>query len=99
MYYKIDAETFAISLYDGIAAEPFQFQPDYPNLDKFDSYAEAEEWAKSAIKSHDPDYGFYPPDGKGLPEKPKPTEAQILESKLQRTGLTVSELKTLLGLE
>ncbi len=99
MYYEIDQTTFAISLYDGVNPEPFQFQPDYPNTDKFDSYAEAEEWAKLAIKSHDPDYGFYAPNGKGLAGEAKPTEAQILESKLARTGLSVNDLKTLLGLE
>jgi hypothetical protein len=99
MHYEINDKTFAISFYDGINPEPFQFQPDYPNLDKFDSYEEAETWAKLAIKSHDPAYGFYAPNGKGLAGEAKPTEVQILESKLGRTGLTVNDLKTLLGLE
>ena len=98
MYYEIDSKTFAIKLFDGINPEPFQFQPDYPNLDKFDSYEEAEEWAKLAIKSHDPDYGFYPPNGKGLTGEAKLTETQQIEAKLAATGLSVAELKQLLGL-
>jgi len=98
MRYEIDKETYAVYLYDGVNPEPFQFQPDYPNLDKFDSYEEAEEWAKLAIKSHDPDYGFYPPNGKGLAPEAKPTEAEIRIAKLKQTGLTVDDLKALLGL-
>ena len=99
MYYEIDKTTFAVSLYDGINPEPFQFQPDYPNMDKFDSYEEAENWAKLAIKSHDPSYGFFAPVGKGLIGDAKPTKDQILQSKLANTGLTVDDLKTLLGLK
>jgi hypothetical protein len=98
MKYEIDPVTFAINIYDGKNPEPFWFQPDYPNGDKFDSYAEAETWAKLAVKSHDPTYGFYAPNGKGLDGEAKPTEAQMLAAKLQRTGLTVDDLKTLLGL-
>ena len=98
MYYEINEKTFAIHLYDGIAPEPFQYQPDYPNTDKFDSYKEAEEWAKLAIKSHDPLYLFFAPAGKGIAGEAKPTEAQKREAKLTQTGLTVADLKLLLGL-
>jgi hypothetical protein len=98
MRYEIDKETYAVSLYDDKNPEPFQFQPDYPNLDKFDSYEEAEEWAKLAIKSHDPEYGFFAPNGKGLAGEAKPTEEQIRISKLAQTGLTVDDLKALLNL-
>ena len=68
-------------------------------MDKFDSYAEAETWAKLAIKSHDPAYGFFAPTGKGLVGEAKPTEKQIREAKLAATGLSVNDLKTLLGLK
>lgn len=98
MRYEIDNETYAISIYDDINSEPFWYQPDYPNLDKFDSYEEAEEWAKIAIASYDDSYGFLPPDGKNTGLKPKPTEQEKLEAKLNATGLTVDDLKTLLGL-
>lgn len=98
MFYEIDPETFAIKLYDGINAEPFQYQPDYPNLDKFDSYEEAEEWAKLAIKSHDPNYGFYPPNGKGLEPEAKLSDEELREAKLKALGLSVEDLKNLLGL-
>jgi len=98
MRYEIDSETFAISIYQNGADIPFWFQPDYPNGDKFDSVEEAEIWANLAVASHDPDYGFTPPDGKGLPENPKPTEEEILLAKLARTGLTVEDLKNLLAL-
>jgi hypothetical protein len=97
MRYEINKETFAIHLYDDINPDPFQYQPDYPNTDKFDSYAEAEDWAKLAIKSRDPLYLFFAPNGKGIAGEAKPTERQIMENKLAAIGLTVEELKLLLG--
>jgi hypothetical protein len=98
MHYEIDETTFAISFYDGINPEPFQYQPDYPNLDKFDSYEEAEHWANLALLAHDPEYGFFAPNGKGLSGEPKPTQEDIRIAKLAQTGLTVDDLKALLGL-
>ena len=76
MYYNIDSETFAISIFNDGEDVPFQFQPDYPNLDKFDTYEEAETWAKLQIKSFDENEP-YAPDGKGLPGKPKPTAEEV----------------------
>jgi len=99
MYYTIDPESFAIYLYDGVNQEPFQFQPDYPNLDKFESYEEAENWAKAAIASHDPDCEYLPPDGKSIPARKKPTAQEISQAKIERLGFTVEELRTLLGIE
>jgi hypothetical protein len=98
MNYEINPDTFAVSIYDGINPEPFWFQPNYPNNDPFDSVEEAEDWAKLAVKSHDPDYGFFAPNGKGLAGEPKPTEAEMAVAKLARIGLTLDELKTILGL-
>ena len=98
MRYEVDAKTFAISIYQDGADVPFWFQPDYPNGDKFDSLAEAKTWAELAVKSQDENYGFTPPDGKGLPENPKPTKEQVLAARLAQTGLSVDDLKLLLGL-
>jgi hypothetical protein len=58
---------------------PFLFQPDYPNLDPFDSKEEAENWAKLAIAAFEPDEP-YAPAGKGLPGEPKQTLEQIAEA-------------------
>lgn len=99
MYYEIDENTYAINFYDGVNVEPFQYQPHYPNGDSFDSYEEAEEWAKLAIKAHDPNYGFFAPNGKGLEPERKPTESEIREMRLKAIGLTVDDLKALLNLE
>ena len=98
MYYEIDKTTFAVNVYDGINPEPFWYQPQYPNGDSFDSYQEAEEWAKLAVKTHDPNYLFQVPNGKGLAGEPKPTEEEIAQHKLASTGFTIDELKSLLGL-
>jgi len=98
MYYEINKDTFAVNIYDGINPEPFWYQPDYPNTDPFDSFEEAEAWAKLAVKSHDPDYGFFAPNGKGIPGEAKPTEAEMTQAKLARLGFTAEELKSILGL-
>ena len=98
MKYEIDPLTFAVNIFDGKNPEPFWYQPDYPNGDKFDSFDEAEAWAKLAVKSHDPEYGFYAPNGKGLPGESKPTEQELTIKKLERVGLSVDDLKSLLGL-
>jgi ABC-type transport system substrate-binding protein len=97
MNYTIDNETFAINIYDGVNPEPFWYQPDYPNGDKFDSYNEAESWAELAIKSMDAEYLYFPPNGKNLEPKAKPTPQEIAQAKLQKAGLSVDELKLLLN--
>jgi hypothetical protein len=97
IYHTIDPTTFAISIFDGINEEPFNYQPNYPNGDAFDSVEEATAWAEEAIKSHDPSYGFYPPSGKGVSGEPKPTPAQMAEARLASIGLSVDDLKALLA--
>lgn len=98
MRYEIDPTTFAISIYEEAKDVPFWYQPDYPNTDKFDSYEEAEQWALSAIQSYNADYPFYAKDGKNLEPRKKPTKQEILESKVQQLGLSIDELKSVLGL-
>lgn len=97
MRYEID-EKNEIRIYDDINAEPFWYQPHYPNGDAFDSVEEATTWAELAIQSLDPEYGFFAPDGKGLEGRTKPTPLEIAESKLAGLGLTVDDLKALLGI-
>lgn len=87
MRYEIDQKTFAVSIFDNDSDVPFWFQPDYPNYDTFDSYEEAEEWAKLAILSHDENYGFYAPEGKNIPGKPKPTAEEKSAARLKRESL------------
>jgi hypothetical protein len=98
MHYEIDETTFAVNIYDGVNPEPFWYQPQYPNGDTFDSYEEAEEWAKAAMASQNPEHPFFAPNGKNMAPSRKPDEKQMLEMKLAATGLTVDDLKTLLGL-
>ena len=42
MHYEIDESTYAIKIFDGVNAEPFMFQPHYPNGDSFDSFEHLE---------------------------------------------------------
>ena len=75
MNYTID-ETFAVRVFNDGEDVPFLFQPHYPNTDKFDTYEEAEAWAKLFVASLEPD-APYVPNGKGLAGQPKPTAEEI----------------------
>jgi len=99
MRYEIEADTFAVRVFNNGETVPFWFQPDYPNGDKFDTFAEAEVWAKLAVKSHDPTYGFEFPEGKGMAGKAKPTEEEKLLQRMGLGGTSVADLKRILGLE
>ena len=47
MRYEVDSETFAIKIYNDGDDVPFQFQPDYPNGDKFDSVEDGvDDWVE-----------------------------------------------------
>lgn len=77
MRYEINPETFAVSIYQYDEIVAFWFQPDYPNYEKFDTFAEAKEWAELAIESQTNQNAPYPPNGKGLVGESKPTAAQL----------------------
>ena len=77
MIYDINPTTFAVSIYNDGETVPFWYQPDYPNWDKFNSFDEAETWAKLAVASHTDAFAPYAPNGKGLIGNPKPTAEEI----------------------
>jgi hypothetical protein len=101
--YEIDdADGFAIKLWDtdfpNENNEPIMYQPHYPIGEVWESKEEAISWAEAKIAEiSDPD-APYAPVGRGIPATPKPTEEQIREAKLASLGLTVEELRALLGL-
>ena len=102
MHYEINSDTLAISIYDEINPEPFWFQPDYPNGDKFDSLEEATAWAEAAIASHQEGATVNPPNGKNLPGEPKlnlTAIAQAREALLTKLGITEDEARLLLSLQ
>jgi hypothetical protein len=79
MRYTVD-EKNEVRIYDDGAEFPFWYQPDYPNGDKFDSFEEAETWAKLAVASYQENEPFAP-DGKGMPGRAKPTAEEIANYK------------------
>jgi len=96
MRYEIDAETFAISIFEDGQDIPFQYQPSYPNGDSFDSFEEAENWAIASIAAHSPEVSFYAPDGKN--QEPKQKVNYVDRSDLmQRLGITEEEVRLLLS--
>jgi hypothetical protein len=96
MRYEIDPVNFAISIFENGSDVPFQYQPDYPNLDKFDTYEEAEAWAQASIAAHALDATHYAPNGKGLaPEPIVPSAIASGKAKLEALGLTPEEITAL----
>ena len=95
--YTIDPQTFAINFYDNAIeqVEPYQYQPCYPNGDKFDSVAEATQWAELSIAAHNADVMEYAPNGKGLAPELK-ADPLAKEKLLAKLGLTADEFATLL---
>ena len=97
MRYEIENNN-TVKIYDDINQEPFWLQPSYPNGDTFDSFEEAASWAELAIASQTDESAPFPPNGKGQTGLPKPTPEEIRQAKLERIGLSVDDLKILLGL-
>ena len=93
MRYEISSNN-EVSLYNIGTLAPFQFQPNYPNGDSFDTPAEAETWAQLAIASFDPTQPFAP-DGKGLLGKPKkpPMPTDGLMYSWDESALAWTEMK------
>lgn len=95
MRYEIDQATFAVSIFNDGEDIPFQYQPQYPNGDAFDSYEEAETWAQAAVASHDPNVNFYAPDGKNIEPKQK-VNYEARNELIARLDLSPEELNLLL---
>jgi hypothetical protein len=100
--YEIDTEdrnaVYMWDLDNTTQTAPFMYQPHYPNGDAWASYEDAENWALLKIAELTDSSAPFAPAGYGLPSQPKPTEEEIRAMKLQATGLTVDDLKALLGL-
>lgn len=94
MRYTVDSDTFAINIYNDNEDVPFQYQPDYPNGDKFDSMEEATAWAEASIAAHDPNVLVYAPNGKGLAGEAK-EDPSIKANLIAKLGLTEDEAKIL----
>jgi hypothetical protein len=100
MRYTVDETSFAIHIYNDGDDVPFQFQPDYPNGDKFDSVEEASAWAEASIAAHSADVKVNAPNGKGLAGEPKLDLEAIAQARaelLAKLGITEEEAKLLLG--
>ena len=101
--YEIDDnDNFAIRLWDldnpNENNEPFMYQPHFPNGDVWESHDEAESWAQAKVLEMTDESAPFAPAGRGWEPQPKPTPEEIRVMKLERLGLTVEDLKALLGL-
>jgi hypothetical protein len=94
MRYEVNADNFEIYFWDDVNSDPYQYQPTYPNGDTFDSVEEATAWAEASLAAHNPEVGFYAPNGKGLEPEAKPNLA-AKEELINVLGLTPEELALL----
>jgi hypothetical protein len=97
MRYEIDPTTYAIKIYEDGSDTPFQFQPDYPNGDPFDSVEEATTWAEASIAAHSDECLVYAPNGKGLAGEAKP-DPKAAEKVLAKLGISLEEAMSLFNL-
>jgi len=96
MRYEVNESNFEIYFWDDRNPEPYQYQPNYPNGDSFDSFEEATAWADASIAAHDPSVGFYAPSGKGVAAEAK-VDTTAKDQLLSELGLTPAQ-RTILGL-
>jgi hypothetical protein len=97
MRYEVDQTTYAIKIYEDGSDVPFQFQPDYPNGDPFDSVEEASAWAEASIAAHSDECLVYAPNGKGLAGEAKP-DPRAAEKVLAKLGISLEEAMSLFNL-
>ena len=97
--YEIDDnDNFTISCWQDDIPDPFLLQPHWPNGELFASHAEAEQWITEKLEEIEDPTAPYATDGPGLSRFPRPTAEELAVSKLRQVGLTVEDLKALLGL-
>lgn len=95
--YRID-ENNAIYIYTEGIEEPIFFQPHWPDTTPWADQAEATAWAEAKIAEVtdlDAPMAGLSPD---KPTMPKPTPFEMAENNLRAMGLSVNDLKLLLGL-
>lgn len=93
-----DSSGFAVRLYENGADAPFLYQPHWPSGDLWSSRQEASDWGNAYITSITDENAPYAPGGPGQEPQPKPTPLEIAQNKLGAVGLSVDDLKALLGL-
>jgi hypothetical protein len=98
-HYEVDeTDGNTIRIFDGTSEVPFILQPHWPDGTPWATKQEAENWATATIASNNPDE---PMDAGFSPSQPlvaKKTPQELAAMRLQATGLTVDDLKALLGL-
>jgi hypothetical protein len=99
MRYEIDEnDGFAIRILHNGAELPVIFQPDWPDGTPWASKEEASAWAELKIGEFDINHTIRAGSSPSEPSKPRPTKAEEVEFALARLGVTVDDLKQVLGL-
>ena len=98
-YYEVDeTDGNTIRIYDGVSTVPFILQPHWPDGTPWATKQEAENWATATIASNNPDEPMEAGHSPLQPLVAKKTPQELAAMRLQATGLTVDDLKALLGL-
>lgn len=94
MRYEVNESNFEIYFWDDVNAEPYQYQPNYPNGDFFDSVEEATAWAEASIAAHSLESEFYAPLGKNI-EPQKKVRSEEKEYLINSLNLTEEQKRIL----
>lgn len=90
MYNYVINESNTVEVFIDGQELPMLRQPNYPNGDSFDSYSEAEDWAKLFILALEDKSNAFAPNGKGLVGESQPTDQDILDN-LKKTAAEFGE--------
>jgi hypothetical protein len=97
--YRIDAANDnAVYIYREGIEEPMFYQPHWPDTTPWADEAEATAWAEAKIAEITIESAPMAGPSPDQPTVPKPTRLEIVENNLRSMGVTLDDLKELLGL-
>lgn len=90
-------ESNEVKVYNDTQEECVIYQPTWPNGEPFTN-AQAHSYGELTVTSYLDETSLLPGTGPDAPTRTRPTAMEIAEGKLLSAGLTVDDLKALLGL-
>jgi hypothetical protein len=99
MRYEIDEnDGFAIRIWHENTDAPAIFQPTWPDGTAWASLEEAETWAQLKMGEFDPNWTIAAGLSPAQPSMVRPTKEEEIERALSYFGISVNDLKQVLGL-
>jgi hypothetical protein len=99
MRYEIDEnENYAIRIWHDGENAPAIYQPTWPDGTAWTSHEEAEAWAQLKVREFDPNWTIAAGLSPSQPSTTRPTKEEQIEQALSYLGVSIDDLKQVLGL-